>query len=64
MPKEISEMVGDDLQVVAANRQVCPTISGIKSQIANRLRGGFSNLSFCSRFATIRCTANVCVFMK
>ncbi|PYJ59236.1 MAG: hypothetical protein DME24_13550 [Verrucomicrobia bacterium] len=29
MPKEISEMVGDDLRVVAANRQVCPTISEI-----------------------------------
>jgi len=28
-PKEISEMVGDDLRVVAANRQVCPTISEI-----------------------------------
>jgi len=29
LPKEISEMVGDDLRVVAANRQVCPTISEI-----------------------------------
>ena len=29
LPKLISEKVGDDLRVVAANRQVCPTISEI-----------------------------------